>query len=120
MELDDDEKQANYQALIDSINYIRDGKRITEDWITEQVKYLNVCRDVFPDMTKMNVEISEKRWRGMAQDCELMLSQLLWEHSESKTISVPIYLRFCETIKRMLEYYATDDDLTDSINSMSM
>jgi hypothetical protein len=120
MELDDNQKNMNYRMLIDNINYIRDGQRITEDWISDQIVYLKMCRDQFSDMSQMNVEITDKRWRGMADDCELMLSQLLWEYSETKRMSIELYLKFCENIKRMLAYYATDDDLTSSIDTMSM
>jgi hypothetical protein len=120
MELDEDQKHMNYRVLIDNIKYIRDGQRITEDWISDQIVYLKMCREQFSDMGQMNLEISEKRWRAMAEDCELMLSQLLWEHEETKQLSIELYLKFCENIKRMLAYYATDDDLTSSIGTISM
>ena len=120
MEYTDDQKHANFMRIVSAINHIRNGSRITEDWMFDQMKFIKMCRDFYPDMSKLNVEVTDCRWRGMAENCEMILSQLVFEIMETQSFSVPLYYTFCQNIKKMFETVLTDDEIAQLMASMTV
>jgi len=120
MDFTDDQKGENYCRIIASINDIRSNAGITEDWMYDQMKFIKMCREFFPDMSKLNPEVTDRRWRAMAENCELILSQLVFEIRETRSFSLPLYRSFCENIKKMFEMVMTDDELAQLMSSMGI
>lgn len=120
MEYTDSQREDNYMRIVCAIRDIRNGRRITEDWMYEQMKFIQECRDFYPDMSKLNPEVTTPRWRAMAENCEMILSQLMYEIHEMCSFSVQLYLTFCEHIKQMFEMTMSEDDITDLLSKMTM
>jgi hypothetical protein len=120
MDFTDDEKTENYCRMTSVINDLRNNVRITEDWMYDQMKFIKTCREFFPDMSKLNTEVVDPRWRAMAENCELVLSQLVFEIRETRSFSLPLYRSFCENIKKMFEMVMTDDELAQMMSSMGI
>lgn len=120
MEYTDNQKESHYVRIVSAIRDIRNGVRVTEDWIFEQMTFVKKCRHFYPDISKLNPEITNPRWRTMAENCEMILSQLVYEIDETAFFSVQLYLAFCEHIKKMFEMILTEDELADLMSVMSI
>ena len=120
MEYTDDDKYANYIHVLEVIRHIKDGKRITEDWMESEIRWIKIIRDFYPDMSKLNPDITDRRWRAMAEECELVLSELVWEIQQTRTFPVALCLRLHENIKRMFDSQLTVDEIDMLMAKMSV
>lgn len=120
MEYTDEEKHANYVRMVEVIRHIRNGGRITEDWMSDQIKFIKMCRDFYPNMSELNIDVTDRRWRSMAENSELLLSQLIFEINETRSFSIPLYCSFCETIKKMFESILSDDEIAMLMSQMTV
>jgi hypothetical protein len=120
MDFTDDEKTDNYCRIVSVIKDVRSNVRITEDWMHDQMTFIKTCREFFPDMSKLNTEVVDRRWRAMAENCELILSQLIFEIRETRSFSLPLYRSFCENVKNMFEMIMTPDELAAMMSSMGI
>lgn len=116
----DDEKYTNYNHLVDVIKHIKTGKRITEDWMESEIQWITVIRDFYPDMSKLNTDITDKRWRALAEECEMVLSELMWEIKQTRTFSTSLCLRLYENIKKMFESQMTVDEIQMLMSRMAV
>ena len=120
MDFTDDQKSQNFSRIVAVIKDVRNNVRITEDWMYDQMEFIKTCREFFPDMSKLNTEVEDPRWRAMAENCELVLSQLVFEIKETGSFSVPLYRLFCENVKKMFEMVMTPDELSQLMSSMGI
>ena len=116
----DDQKYSNYNHIIDVIKHIKTGQRITEDWMEEEIAWIRTIRDFYPDMSRLNPEIVDKRWRAMAEECELVLSELIWEINETRKFPIALCLRLHENIKKMFDFQLTDDEIEMLMSRMAV
>ena len=113
MAYSEDEKANNFRKVLDTIQYIRNGGRITEDWMTEHKRVILYYRDFFGDFNLMNPECKNRRFRMLAEDTELVLNHLVSEIHETGYFSVDMYLKLNSNLKRMMEVFYDMDDLCD-------
>jgi len=116
----DDEKYSNYNHVIDVIKHIKTGQRITEDWMQAEIGWIRTIRDFYSDMSRLNPEIVDKRWRAMAEECELVLSELIWEINETGNFPIALCLRLHENIKKMFDFQLTDDEIEMLMSRMTV
>ena len=120
MDFTDDQKSQNFSRIVDVIKDVRNNVRITEDWMYDQMEFIKTCREFFPDMSKLNAEVVDPRWRAMAESCERILSQLVFEIQETRSFSLQQYRTFCENVKKMFEMIMTENELADLMSSMGI
>jgi hypothetical protein len=94
------------------------GGRITEDWMEEQKEFIMTIRDFFGNMEKMNMECQDKRFRCLADECELILNHLIEEISETMTFTVDMYHRLNLNIQTMIEIKCEDEELCDLMSEL--
>lgn len=110
----------NYLRLCETIRHIEKGGAITEDWMEEEKSRIGLYSDVFPSLSKVNEDIEDSEFRTRAREAEAMMVYLLDEIRRTRTFNVQVYLMLCKHLKRMIDITQEEDDLMDSIMSMSI
>ena len=116
----DEEKQANYMFLQAAIQHVQQGKRITEDWMEEQKEMILIYRDFWPDMTCLNPDIRDFRFRAQAVEAETLLTLLYEEICETSTFSVDTYHVFNMCVDKMADMFLEDEDVSKMFASFTL
>jgi hypothetical protein len=116
----EDEKHRNFQSLLSTIHYIQSKKRITEDWMEEHKKLILMYREYFGDFNRVNIDCTDRTFRKLAADTEMVLNHLVWEIKETRYFTVEMYLKLITGFKQMTEIMVTADNLCDMFTSMTM
>jgi hypothetical protein len=118
MDYSDEEKRSNYEFLMNAIRHIERQERITEDWMEEHKDRILVYRDFWPDLSRLNPDVSEYKFRAWAVEVETLLSSLCEDIRVYKTFSVPDYHRFNLCMHRMADTLADDSDFADMMSML--
>lgn len=113
MDLSDDQKSNNYQHLKNTLAYIEFKGRITEDWMCEQIKFIRHLRCMYPNISLVSLEITEREFRARACDAELLLQTLCDEIKHLGIITIETYYEFCKNIEYIVDASFADDELCD-------
>ena len=124
-ELTDDEKYSNYCRLVETIQFIESGGRITEDWMEHHKDVIHEYRDGFPDSFRaLNLEIKDKEFRTLADQADVLMNSLLTSIQYEKTFKVGHYHMLLQRLFRMLEivheYHDDGDELSSFMRNMSL
>lgn len=118
IEYSDYEKYENHKRVLDVIRHYKMKGRITEDWMEDQKGFILQLREFFGNMEMMNLDCDDKKFRGMAEECELILNHLVEEIRETKTFTVDIYYRLNLNMQTMLEIKFGDDELCELMGGL--
>ena len=118
MDYSDEEKRSNYEFLIDAIRHVEKGMRITEDWMEEHKNRILVYRDFWPDMSRLNSDVSEYKFRAWAVEVETLLQILCHDIHTYKTFSVGDYHQLNLSMRRMADTLADDSDFADMMSML--
>lgn len=100
-----EEREQHYQYLLDTIQFLTNNGRITEDWMEEHKRVImNYRREWMDDLKYMNSEIKHPDFRQVCQDAEPLLSKLVNTIIKQGTFHVQTYLVFCQKIKFMVDF----------------
>jgi hypothetical protein len=110
----------NYLRLLQTIETIEGGARLTEDWYEEHKEHIEKYRDVFPNFHKVNEDIEADEFRKKANEGEILLSNLVNEIQLRKTFNVRIYLALNKKLKELCEFIWGEDELLNMLGRMSM
>lgn len=113
-----EEKQSNYEFLMNAIRHVERGDRITEDWMEEHKDRILLYRGFWPDMSRLNPDIKDHNFRACAVEVETLLESLCGDIRTYKTFSVPDYHRFNLSMRRMAQTFAEDEDFTDMMSNL--
>ena len=113
-----EEKQSNYEFLMNAIRHVERGDRITEDWMEEQKDRILLYRGFWPDMSRLNPDVKDYNFRTWAVEVETLLESLCSDIRTYKTFSVPDYHRFNIGMRRMAQTFAEDEDFTDMMSNL--
>lgn len=124
-ELSDDQKFANYCRLLEAIEHIESGGRITEDWMEAQKEHIERIAVFFVDGFKsLSPEIKDKEFRTIAQQADTMLTSLLTSIYYDKTFNVGHYNILLNKIlvlfKLTHEFHGSSDELSEFMNKMTL
>jgi len=126
VELTDDQKYSNYVRLLETIKYIGEGNRITEDWMDEQMLIIQGYKIAFPlSFRVLNPEIKDKEFRIKAEQADVLLNSLITSIQHEKTFKVGHYYMLLQRLLDMLhhisQYYSDDgDELSSFMRNMSL
>ena len=120
-----DEKFYNYRRLVDTIQFIDQGGRITEDWMETHKQILGEYRNAFPDSFRaVNPEIKHKEFRTLAEESGVLLDSLMTSIQYEKKFKVGHYRMLLTRMLRMVdlvnEYHDDGDELTSFMQNMSL
>lgn len=112
----DAQKLHNYRLIMELIEHIRNGHRITEDWMDFHKKRILLYRDFFGDLSLMNPDCKDRKFRQLADDTEMTLNHLVWEIQETGYFTVDVYLKLNVNLKMMFEIVNEVDELAELMN----
>jgi hypothetical protein len=124
-DLTDDQKYSNYCRLVETVQFIEGGGRITEDWIEHHKDVIQEYHDAFPNgFCLLNPEIKEKEFRTLAEQADVLMNSLLTSIHYEKTFKVGHYHLLLKRLQRMLqivyEYHDDGDELSNFMRNMSL
>jgi hypothetical protein len=110
----------NYLRLLNTIEQLESGARLTEDWYEEHKQCILKYRDVFPNFTKVNEEMTDSTFRKKAIETETILSSLVHEIYSTKLFTARTYLLLNKRMKELCEIIWGEDELLEMLGRMSM
>lgn len=124
-ELTDDEKYSNYCRLVETIQFIESGGRITEDWMEHHKDVIKEYHDAFPySFRVLNPEIKDKEFRTIAEQADVLMNSLLTCIQYEKTFKVGHYHLLLQRLLRMFqivcEYHDDGDELSNFMRNMTL
>jgi hypothetical protein len=105
MEYTEEQKEYHYRYLVQTIQFLLNKERITEDWMEEHKKsIMKYRREFMDDLKYMNVEITNLGFRQACTDADPLLNKLVNSIIKKGTFDVNTYLIFCQKIKFIVDF----------------
>lgn len=114
----EDEKFNNFTRLVNTISFLKDGGRITEDWIEEHKQYILMYRELFPNLNIVNSEIIDSDFREICKKAEVLLAYLYNMVKTQNTFNVKIYGLLNEYILKICKEIFEHDELNDAMEML--
>jgi hypothetical protein len=118
--MSDEERERNYNRIIDAIQFLKKDSRITEDWMEEHKQAIQYYRDMFSDWNMVNDEVNDKKFRHYAYTVEILLRFLTREIKVHKRFDKKIYLELNENLLSMINFLSEEDELTNQLSKLTM
>lgn len=110
----------NYLRVLETIQTLESGARLTEDWYQEHAEHILKYREVFPNIQKINQDVEDGDFRKKAAEAETLLSNLVNEIKIRKTFAVKTYLLLNKRMKDLTEIIHGEDELLEMLGKMGM
>lgn len=118
-----EEQCANhYRILVETIEFLLKERRITEDWMEKHKRMIMTYDETFPyGFDNVNQEIDNPEFRDLALTATIAMNILVESINVHKTFNIKQYLKFCKTIKRMVDLVTEyNDDFMESFANMKI
>lgn len=110
----------NYLRLLNTVETLETGVRLSEDWYEEHKTHILKYRDVFMDFSTVNQEIHDESFRKKAIETETILSSLVHEVKTRGIFTVKMYLLLNKHMKALCEFIHGEDELLEMLGRMRM
>jgi hypothetical protein len=110
----------NYLRLLNTVETLETGVRLSEDWYEEHKTHILKYRDVFMDFSTVNQEIQDESFRKKATETETILSSLVHEVKTRGIFTVKMYLLLNKHMKALCEFIHGEDELLEMLGRMRM
>lgn len=110
----------NYLRVLETIQSIESGARLTEDWFQEHISHIFKYREVFPNIGRINEDVEDAEFRKKAAEAETLLSNLVHEINSRKIFTVKTYLLLNKRLKDLTEIMYGEDELLEMLGKMGM
>lgn len=117
--LTDEQKHRNYKEIVETLDYIEAGGRITEDFLCECKWMIIKWRDWIPNFRVINEDNETTVFRQMCANLEDLMTELYRATMMKNDLDLKLFTIFLRNMKRMCDTTFEDDDLTDMLNSMN-
>jgi len=122
--MDDNERDQNYQTLLDTEEYLRMEKRITEDWVEMQKNLIRKYRDYFSDFSQVHQEYQDTDYRALATLIEQQFSLIYSFVVKGWSLDITLYYEFTKNFIRLVNYTFSEiemeNELSDSLTKFCM
>jgi len=118
MSYSDLQRHQNYQILVSAIRTIDQG--INEDWVEIHKHRIIMYRDWIYDYSIINPEVTDKDFRRVAYETELILASLMEQIRTERTFNVQLYLSLNQHMIRMIEFFMEEDELEEMLSRMTV
>jgi hypothetical protein len=118
--LTDNQKHKNYLEITESIGHLKNGSRITEDWIEENKRMILKWRDWVENYAIVNPEVNDLEFRKKCSNIEVLLQHLCSTIKYTGTFDVKVYAILLDNMKGICEYLFTDQEIEDLMEHMSL
>jgi hypothetical protein len=125
-DLTEDQKYSNYCRLVETIQFIEGGGRITEDWMEHHKGVIKAYDEAFSEGFHMiNLEIQSKEFRTLAQQADVIMKSLITSIQYEKTFKVGHYHLLLQRLFHMVQivnayYDDTGDELSSFMKNMTL
>jgi hypothetical protein len=116
----DERRQRNYETLVNTISFLENGGRITEDWVEENKDRITLYRECFEDFAKVNPEIDDPSFRRLAEETEVIMSYLYVEVIRTRTFTVNLFLQLNKHILALVSNASQETELLDMFKTMGL
>ena len=117
----EEEKSNNYQRLLEAIRVLKNGERITEDWMEEHKSFIQEFYEEF-DYSLKNVspDIESEEFRRNAINAHTLLTLMIDSIHTYKTFNLNEYLLFSETVLSMVTYTNDQSDFENLFSNLKV
>jgi len=115
-----DEKEKNYFRIVNTIEFLKNDGRISEDWMEEHKQVILLYRDMFADWNMVNEDVHDTKFRKWAYTVEVLLRFLTKEIKVYKRFNKKIYLELNENLLSMINFLCSEDELCNQLVNLSM
>lgn len=110
----------NYLRLVNTIETIESGVRLSEDWFEEHKHHIFKYREVFPSFDTINEDFQDTAFRRKAAETETILSNLVQEIQVTGVFTPRVYLLLNRRMKEMCELIWSEEELLEMFGGMRM
>lgn len=110
----------NYCRLQRTVTFLANGGRVTEDWMEEHRLHILKYNDMFPNISKTNVEIRDPEFRKIAQEAEVLMNNLVQGIQVNRFFSIKFYLMLNQHLIKLSEHFFTQDELDFCMSKLSI
>ena len=123
--IDDDEdeysdKYKNYIRLQETVTFLKNGGRVTEEWMEEHRRHILAYRETFPNFAEINEEVTDPTFRKVAQETEVLLTNLIESIRMNRFFNVKFYRMLNEHMIELCEHFFTEEELEFCMSKMSI
>lgn len=113
--LPDAQRYNNYLNIVNAIEHIESGGKITEDWVYDQKSMLEQWREWIPDFSVINQEREDKDFRQTCVQTETLVRYIL-----ATGFNVKTYVQILKHMKKIIDTIESDDELTEFVEKLRM
>ena len=114
------QKNENFRELVETLDYLDQKKRITEDWMEQQKTNILRWREWIDDFTILNEEIDSDHFRQNCVNAETLVRHLIYSIHTERTFDVKVYHIFLNTIRMICETVIELGDINKLMEKMSV
>ena len=119
-EFSDVEKYKNYTDIVNTIKYLEDGGRVTEDWTEDHKSMVSKRRGWIPNFSSINEEREDVEFRKVCDETETIMNYLVHNTKKTGYFDAKLYLLLLKHMKKILDMLADDDEMNDLLSMMKM
>jgi hypothetical protein len=110
----------NYCRLQHTVTFLTNGGRVTEEWMEEHRRHILKYQEMFPEISQTNLEIDDPEFRKIAQEAEVLLTNLVRGIRANRFFNVKFYLMLNQHMLKLCEFLFTEDELELCMSKMSI
>ncbi len=110
----------NYCLLERTVKFLQSGGRVTEEWMEEHRRHILKYYEMFPNFSQVNQEVTDPTFRKTAQDCEVLLGNLIQSIRINRFFNVKFYLMLNQHMIKLCQYIFTEDELEFCMSKLSI
>lgn len=110
----------NYCRLKRTITFLTNGGKVTEDWMEEHTSHIMKYNQVFPEISKTNLTVTDRVFRKTAQDAEVILRNLVESIDHNRLFNLKFYLMLNEHMIKLTEFLFTEEELEFCMSKLAI
>lgn len=110
----------NYCRVQRTVTFLKNGGRVTEEWMEEHRLHILEYYSRFPEISKTNLEIKDRTFRQLAEEAEVLLGNLIQSIRANRFFNVKFYLMLNEHMLKITEFFFTEEELDFCMSKLSI
>ena len=106
-----EQKYKNYEDMLKTINFLKNGGDITDDWIREHKEMVLKYRSWFPNFANIHSDVEAEEFRTKCWETEVVIQQLC--NTITEAFNLDLYLTLLENMKYICDSVFTETELEE-------
>lgn len=115
--LNDSQKNDNYIMLLRSIDELKSGRKVSDDWEQDHYNFFYKIRKAFHDFRDVNPEVDDEDLRKTRNETEQLARYQEMYLESSGNMHYIAYLQFLERVLIIIQYFMEDEEI-DELSSL--